>query len=246
MSGPVERLEGDRVELVALDDRIDLGQQRELAVGVCEAGSCRAARRRSSGPWGPSARRNRRRSAITSSAQTSTSPTMPMTERRKRRQTSAKIALVAAGEAALHDRALIEDTSSVPAGSGPPAHRAAAGWTESTGWSVMRSPAEPDARIEQRQQHVGDDVADDQRRREDQHEGRRDPDVADAERADDGRADRRQAEDDRHLDFAGEHVGQHHALIGDQRMERVGHGVLAAPPPTGAGPWRAPSRHIAR
>ena len=33
------------------------------------------------------------------------------------------------------------------------------------------------------------------------------------------------AEDDGDLDLAGQHVGQHDALVGDQRMQRVGHGV---------------------
>ena len=48
-------------------------------------------------------------------------------------------------------------------------------------------------------------------------------DVADRHRADDRRTDRRQREDDRHLDLAGQHVGQHDALIHDERMQRVGH-----------------------
>ena len=60
---------------------------------------------------------------------------------------------------------------------------------------------------------------------EHQHEGRGDIDVADPHRADDRRADGRQREDDRHLDLAGQHVGQHDALIHDERMQRVGHGV---------------------
>ena len=75
---------------------------------------------------------------------------------------------------------------------------------------------------------------------------RGDVDVADAHRADDGRADGRQREDDRHLDLAGQHVGQHHALIGDQRMQRVRHGVPHDHRRSRAGPWRGRSRHIGR
>ena len=55
---------------------------------------------------------------------------------------------------------------------------------------------------------------------------RGDVDVADRHRADDRRPDGRQREDDRHLDLAGQHVGQHHALVGDERVQRVRHRVL--------------------
>ena len=90
----------------------------------------------------------------------------------------------------------------------------------------MRVPPLPDGCADRaRQQHVGDDVADDQRCRQHQHEGGGDIDVADPHGTDDGRADGRQREDDRCLDLAGQHVGQDDALVHDQRMQRVRHGM---------------------
>jgi aldehyde dehydrogenase (NAD+) len=60
---------------------------------------------------------------------------------------------------------------------------------------------------------------------EHQQQGGGDIGVANRHRADDSGADGGEAKDDGNFDLACQHIGQNHALIGDQRMQRIRHGV---------------------
>ena len=97
--GAGHRLEGDRVELAGLDDRIDIGQQAETAVRSGEADRVGRREARCRCCFGSIGAKKSAKIAMTSSRQTRTSPIMPVTERRKRRQTRAQIAFVAVREA---------------------------------------------------------------------------------------------------------------------------------------------------